>query len=79
MKERFRLQRKKWSLKNFAHFKKHTLFKMLILYCTFTFVIIYSVTAIQMHYSRQKLREKIYDSHINGLKAMQIYSDINIV
>ena len=67
------------SLSRFAHLKKNTLFKMLLFYCAFTFIIIYSVTAVQMHYSREKLREKIYDSHINGLRAMQIYSDINIV
>lgn len=75
-KNRYRL--KPYRL-HFERLKKNTLFKMLLFYCAFTFIIIYSVTAIQMHYSRQKLQEKIYDSHISGLRAMQVYSDINIV
>lgn len=57
---------------------KNMLFRTVVLYCVFTFFVIYSVTAIHMHYSKEKLMGKIYESHISGLKAMQIFSDTNI-
>ena len=72
----------KWRHYQFEQVKKlrgNMLFKMVFLYCTFTFVIIYVLTSVLSQFAKANLSDKIYISNLNKLSMMQVYCDTNVV
>lgn len=54
-------------------------FKMMFLYCTFTFVIIYILANILRYFSEENISQKTYLSNLNKLSMMQVYCDANVM
>ena len=72
----------KWRHYQFEQVKKlrgNMLFKMVFLYCTFTFIIIYVLTSVLSQFAKSNLSDKIYISNLNKLSMMQVYCDTNVV